>query len=93
MKTVSALEVRAHFGRIMDEAAAGERFVIERAGSPVAAIVPMSDLAIVDPERRRERERAALDELRRLAKRVSTMGVPISGTEAIRRDRDFGHRP
>ncbi len=66
MRTISALDVRARFGRVLDEAAAGERFVVERAGLPVAAIVPLRDLEAVDPRRVRERRLAAVDELVRM---------------------------
>jgi prevent-host-death family protein len=68
MRAVTALEVRQKFGQIIDEAAAGERIVIERAGQPIAAIVPLSDLALLDPERRKAERLRALDDLRRLAK-------------------------
>jgi prevent-host-death family protein len=68
MRTVSALDVRKRFGQIVDEAAAGERIVIERAGQPVAAIVPLGDLALIDPDRRRALQLAALDDIRRLAR-------------------------
>jgi len=63
MKTVTALDVRKHFGRILDEAGRGERFVIERAGQPIAALVPLEDLAMVDPEQRHARRMAAVEEL------------------------------
>ena len=66
MKTVSALDVRRRFGQLLDEAAAGERIVIERAGIPLAALVPLSDLADADPARTAERQLAALAEIRRL---------------------------
>jgi len=69
MRTVTALDVRRRFGQIIDEAAAGERIVIERAGQPVAAIVPLADLALVDPDRRRAARLAALDDIRRMAER------------------------
>jgi prevent-host-death family protein len=69
MRTVTALQVRQRFGQIIDEAAAGERIVIERAGQPVAALVPLSDLALVDPDRRRTARLAALDDIRQLARR------------------------
>jgi len=45
MKTVSALDVRKHFGQLLDEAAAGERIIIERAGQPRAALVPLDRAA------------------------------------------------
>lgn len=63
MKTISALEVRARFGQVLDEAAAGERFVVERAGAPVAAIVPLGDLESHDPDAVRARRLAAVDRL------------------------------
>lgn len=69
MRTVTALDVRRKFGQILDEAAAGERIVIERAGQPVAALVPLADLDHVDPERRRARRLAAIDDIERLARR------------------------
>jgi len=69
MRSVAALDVRRRFGQIVDQAAAGERIVIERAGQPVAALVPLSDLAALDPERRRAERLAALDEIRRWSRR------------------------
>ena len=66
MRTISALDVRARFGQVLDEAAAGERFIVERAGMPVAAIVPLRDLEALDPERIRERRLAAVDQLVRM---------------------------
>jgi len=69
MRSVTALDVRRRFGQIVDEAAAGERIVIERAGQPIAAIVPLSDLALVDPERRKAERLAAIDSIARMAER------------------------
>ncbi len=63
MKTISALEVRAKFGQVLDEAAAGERFIVERAGAPVAAIVPLRDLELSDPAVITARRLAAVDRL------------------------------
>ena len=87
MRTVSALEVRARFGQIVDEAAAGERIIIERAGQPVAAIVPLADLALVDPERRRASQLAAIEDIRRLAKR-HPFPKGFDAEAAIREQRD-----
>ncbi len=69
MRTITALDVRARFGQVLDEAAAGERFIVERAGQPVAAIVPLSDLDAVDPDKIRARRLAAVDELIRMRAR------------------------
>jgi len=71
MRSVSALNVRKHFGQLLDEAAAGERLVIERAGVPVAALVPLSDLAASDPDRRRAERLKAIDDIVRLARQRS----------------------
>ena len=90
MKTVTALDVRKHFGQLLDEAGRGERIVIERAGQPIAALVPLSDLAAVDPERQRARRLAAHEEMRRLAREMAAMPgwVHVDAVELIRRDRD-----
>jgi len=69
MRTVTALDVRRRFGQVLDEAAAGERIVIERAGQPIAALVPLADLAFADPDRRRAARLAAVDDIRQLARR------------------------
>jgi prevent-host-death family protein len=69
MRTVSALDVRRHFGSLLDEAAAGERIVIERAGEARAALVPISDLEELEPAHALARKREALGLLRRMAQR------------------------
>jgi prevent-host-death family protein len=68
VKTVAALEVRKRFGQILDEAAAGEQIVIERAGRPVAALIPLSDFHEVSADTRRQRRLEAIDDIRRLAR-------------------------
>jgi prevent-host-death family protein len=83
-----ALEVRARFGEVIDAAAGGDRIVIERSGHPIAAIVPLSDLDAVDPERVRQRQGEAFDHLLRLARRARDQGVPVAGDAAVRADRD-----
>ncbi len=91
MKTISALEVRAKFGQVLDAAAAGERFVVERAGAPVAAIVPLGDLEAGDPEQVRARRLAAIEELHRIGMRTRRrLGASDSGA-LMREERDGGH--
>lgn len=92
MRTITALEVRAKFGQVLDEAAAGERFIVERAGQPVAAIVPLADLDIADPEKIRQRRLAAVRELARMGQRNRERFGPFDAAAAIREDRDRGHR-
>jgi prevent-host-death family protein len=90
MRTVSALDVRRRFGEIVDEAAAGERIVIERAGQPIAAIVPLSDLEQVDPGRRKAARLAAIDSIVRLAREhpFEIRGDPAELMRKQRRDRE-----
>jgi len=90
MRVISALEVRAKFGQVIDDAAAGERIVVERAGQPIAAIVPLSDLAALDPAAVRERRHAALESLVRAA-HGRTPGSRIDAVAQVRTDRDRGH--
>jgi prevent-host-death family protein len=87
MKTVSALDVRKHFGRLLDEAAAGERIVIERAGQPRAALVPLEDLQAVDPSTRLARQRAALEDIKRMA-RLRPAPADFDAAATIREMRD-----
>jgi prevent-host-death family protein len=95
MRSVTALDVRRRFGQIIDEAAAGERIVIERAGQPIAAIVPLSDLALVDPERRKAERLKAIDDIVRLSKRFKV--DPAFDTAAavrsqrLERERQIAH--
>ena len=95
VKTVSALDVRRRFGQLLDEAAAGERIVIERAGIPLAALVPLSDLADADPARTAERQLAALAEIRRLVAEAPPAPPGWSGQAFVRGDRgrdgEVGH--
>ena len=87
MRTVSALDVRKRFGQLLDEAAAGERLVIERAGVPIAALVPLSDLPEAQREERIRREREALREIARLARRWPAQGG-VDAAQLIREQRD-----
>ena len=91
MRSISALDVRARFGQVLDEAAAGERFVVERGGLPVAAIVPLSDLDHMDPDRIRERRLAAVERMGRLGALYRQEHGPIDAAAAIRYERDHGH--
>jgi prevent-host-death family protein len=67
MRTVSALEVRKKFGQLVDEAAAGERLIIERAGQPVAALVPLSDVPYLTREERIRTRLKAIEEIKQYA--------------------------
>ena len=87
VRTVTALEVRRRFGQLLDEASAGERIVIERAGTPLAALVPLRDLEQVDPGRAVVRQLAALDEIRRLVAESPPAPTGWDPVAFVRRDR------
>jgi prevent-host-death family protein len=80
VKTVSALEVRKRFGQILDQAAGGERIVVERAGQPVAAIVPLADLRNIDPDLQVNLQLEAIEDIRRLARQYP---IDIPDTVAL----------
>ena len=40
-KTIGAFEVRRSFGKVLREVSRGDRYVVERNGEPVAAVVPI----------------------------------------------------
>ena len=91
MRAISALDVRARFGQVLDEAAAGERFIVERAGQPVAAIVPLADLEHLDPDRIRERRLAAVERMVALGRRHRERHGMVDAEALIRYERDHGH--
>ena len=92
MRSISALDVRARFGQILDEAAAGERFIVERGGMPVAAIVPLADIDHMDPDKVRERWLAAVARMGEIGARYRQEHGPVDGAAWVREDRDHGHR-
>lgn len=92
MRSISALDVRARFGQVLDEAAAGERFVVERGGHPVAAIVPLSELDHMDPDRIRERRLAAVARLTQIGAQYREQHGSVDAAAWVREDRDHGHR-
>lgn len=89
---MSALHVRAKFGEVIDQASAGERIIIERAGHRIAAIVPLSDLEAHDPDAIRARQMEALERIRRRRRRLAA-DPAFDAVAWVRADRDHGHRP
>lgn len=70
MKTVTPMDLRRSLGRILDEASAGERFLIERDHKPMAVLVSVEEAQRLNPdseEARKQREAAweALEDWRR----------------------------
>lgn len=90
------MDLRKHLGEILDQAAAGERIVIERDRRPMAVLLPYSVQALTDEtdEKREARVASALDALRRLGERIrATSPEGPDAVTTIRMDRDHGHTP
>ena len=65
MKSVTPMDLRRSLGSILDEASAGERFLIERDHKPLAVLVSVEDAARLegDPDEVRQRRLVALQAL------------------------------
>ena len=91
MRTITPLDLRRSLGRILDEASAGERFVIERDHRPMAMLVSVEDGNRLDEdaESRVARMDAALERLALFGDRLRERypGGPDAAI-AVRMDRD-----
>lgn len=90
MRTITPLDMRRRLGEILDAASAGERFVVERDHRPLAMLVSIEDGRRLepDPDERRDRALAALDELVQFGERMARKyPSTLSAVEAIRLDR------
>jgi antitoxin (DNA-binding transcriptional repressor) of toxin-antitoxin stability system len=91
MRTITPLDLRRSLGQILDEASAGERFLIERDHRPLAMLVSVEDGHRLeeDPQERINRRLAALDRLVEFGKE-SRRKYPsdLTAVEAVRLDRD-----
>lgn len=94
VRTVTPMDLRRSLGRILDEASAGERFLIERDHRPLAVLVSVEDAARLeeDPEdarRRREAAFAAIEEWReRALRQLPDEARSLDGAALVRVDRD-----
>jgi prevent-host-death family protein len=78
-KVIAAFDARRQFGRLLNDVIAkGDRFVVERHGEPVAAVVPME----VYEQWKHQRD-AFFENMRRIAERVN-----LSEEEAMERADD-----
>jgi antitoxin (DNA-binding transcriptional repressor) of toxin-antitoxin stability system len=91
MRVISPLDLRRSLGRILDEASAGERFVIERDHRPMAMLVSVEDGRRLDEdaEARIARMDAALERLARIGDRLRERNPDSpDAAAAIRMERD-----
>jgi antitoxin (DNA-binding transcriptional repressor) of toxin-antitoxin stability system len=80
MRVISPLDLRRSLGAILDAAAAGERFVVERDRRPLAMLVSVADGRRLepDPADARRRRLEALARLERLAARQAVVMPPAA---------------
>ena len=90
MKKLTPLDLRRSLGRILDEATAGERFLIQRDHRPLAVLVSVEDAARLDAsdEEVRQSRRAAFRALDEYRKRIGPDPSGLTALELIRRERD-----
>ena len=84
------MDLRRELGRILDEASAGERFLVERDRRPVAMIVSVEDGRRLEdePEERLARVRSALDRLHERGRRWQEQHPSdLDAVQAIRLER------
>jgi prevent-host-death family protein len=97
MKTVTPMDLRRSLGQILDEASAGERFLVERDHKPLAVLISVEDAARLeeDPDEAAERREAAFKALEAWRERVLVNRDPnekhLGAAEYVRADRDHGH--
>lgn len=93
MRVVTPLDLRRSLGQILDQASAGERFMIERDHRPLAVLVSVEDARRLDDdvEARRARTRAALDRLAAMGAEIARRypdGPDAETAMRLERDRD-----
>jgi len=91
MRVITALDLRKSLGSVLDQASAGERFVIERDHRPLAVLVSVEDGHRLedDIEARRARTLAAIARLQAIGDRIRDR-VPNApdAVTSVRLDRD-----
>jgi antitoxin (DNA-binding transcriptional repressor) of toxin-antitoxin stability system len=82
-KKITALKARQHLGQLLEDVCyQNEQYVIERAGKPMAAVVPVWQLE--ERAKRRERLFATVDEIRQKNKRVKPQIIEREVAEAVK---------
>jgi prevent-host-death family protein len=91
VKKVNALKARQNFGQMLEEVYyKGDQFVIERAGKPMAAVVPLWQLEAW--QKRREQFFTAVEEVQQHNRQVKPEVIEHEVQEAIRAVRPKARR-
>jgi prevent-host-death family protein len=95
MRVVTATQLRAKLGEILDAASAGEKILIERDHKPLAYLISPEEEAArdaIDREERIARQLRALDELvefgKEMRRKYPLKPGDLSAAEWVRWDRD-----
>ena len=91
VKKVNALKARQNFGQMLEEVYyKGDQFVIERAGKPMAAVVPLWQLEAW--HQRREQFFAAVEDVQQHNQQVKPEVIEREVQEAVRAVRTKARR-
>ena len=91
IKKVNALKARQNLGQLLEEVYyKGDQYVIERAGKPMAAVVPLWQLE--EWQKRRERFFGAVEELQQQNQEVEPEVIEQEVRKAIRAVRTTASR-
>ena len=91
IKKVNALKARQNFGQMLEEVYyKGDQFVIERAGKPMAAVVPLWQLEAW--QQRRAQLFAAVEDVQQHNQKVKPEVIAAEVREAIRAVRTTARR-
>jgi prevent-host-death family protein len=91
IKKVNALKARQNLGQLLEEVYyKGDQYVIERAGKPMAAVVPVWQLE--EWQKRRERFFGAVEELQQQNQEVEPEVIEQEVRKAIRAVRTTASR-
>jgi prevent-host-death family protein len=85
-KTVNALKARQNLGVILEEVYyKGDQYIVERAGKPMAVVVPIGQY--LQWKKQRERFFAAIDEVRAKNEGVTSEEIEAEVAEAVQEAR------
>ena len=91
MRTISPLDLRRSLGQILDQASAGERFLIERDHRPLAVLISVEDAGRLNEDRLEgiKRRLEALDRLVAYGDEMARLHPSdVTAAKAVRLDRD-----
>jgi prevent-host-death family protein len=83
LKTISALKARKNLGELLEEVYyRGDQYIIERAGKPMAAVVPLAQLDAW--QKRRDAFFGMVDETREKTRKTKAATLEKEVAEAVR---------